>query len=86
MPYREERYQGAILGEATFDAWAEACPDTAIAAKRRVLGRLERETGRKLAAALRELGRDPKPDPARLEEGRKIGQGMAGARWREEYW
>ena len=79
--YVEERYQGEVYGEAVFAAWAAACSDPEVAEKVRVLERLERETGEKLADELRSLGRDPQPDPARREEGGKIGQGLGGAPW-----
>jgi hypothetical protein len=81
--YLEERFQGEVYGEATFRKMAEVCAagDPGRAARLRVLEQLERETKERLLSAIREAGGAGEPDPARIEEGERIGAQMASAPW-----
>jgi len=81
--YLEERFQGEVFGEATFRKMAEVCTagDPERAARLRVLEQLERETKELLLSGIREAGGASEPDPARIEEGQRLGAQMAAAPW-----
>jgi hypothetical protein len=81
--YLEERFQGEVYGEATMRTMAQVCADTdpERAAKLRVLEQLERETKERLLPAVKEAGGSGEPNPARIEEGERLGVQMASAPW-----
>ena len=81
--YVEARYQGEVFGEAVFEAMAKAREDAGEARKLRVLAQLERETKEALLPAVEETGRSTVPDTEQIEKGRRIGEQMGQAPWRD---
>ena len=64
-----EAYQGEVLGQAFFETLAERAPNEAARQKWQVLAQLEAATKDRLRPCVVGMGRDPTPDPNRIEQG-----------------
>ena len=81
--YLQDCFQGEVLGEALGGVLADKAQDPTQQQKWRYVEQLERETKERIRVVLQALGENTQEDPAKREEGKVWGEGLARLSWAE---